>query len=42
MGRMFHLLGVMICIKLDYKFDWLGLSYGLVCRIPVAARGWMG
>ena len=32
----------MVCIKLDIKFDWLGLAYGLVYPILVVSCGRVG
>ena len=42
MGNLFDPKGIMICIQLDNKFDWLGLPYGLVYSITVVVCDCMG
>ena len=42
MVSVFGSQGIMICIKFDNKFDWLGFTYDLVYSMLVVARGHMG
>ena len=42
MVSVFGSQGIMICIKFDNKFDWLGFTYDLVYSILVVVRGDMG
>ena len=42
MGGMFDPKGIITCIQLDNKFDWLRFAQGLLYPILVAACGRMG
>ena len=42
MGSVFDPKGIITCLYLDNKFDWLHFAHGLVYPILVAACGQMG